>query len=441
MEAIHEKPAVEVPHGAVCGMVREGTLEAHPFAELFVTAVREGLDGTLEVRAGRRRRAFVFEGGKPVAVRSAEASDRLPWFLARAGRLDEATARRVDDEAIASGSGAAEILFARGLLPAAELAEAMTAHLESVCVDTFGWVAGVFTFDAGPAPAARTPVSLSTARVIAAGFARHASDRAVGRVMPVPDDAVPRPTASCGLTAEALPLGPAESRVRDLAASGVTVGRIVASSELPSHKTRAVLRILVALGAIELAQPEARPAASPAPPAASPAPPAPAVRAVPRAGLPDLEEAVGPEARAKGRAADLWAGLRALEAGEPANAAERFSRAAAAGPRDPTARLYLGWATYAASAEAIRAAEDRVLEAARLDRASPLPFLLLAEIWEAEGQPERALHFRDLARKLRRAGDPHGAVAGSPAPSAHGVLARIARALGDRGRAPNARRA
>jgi hypothetical protein len=79
---------------------------------------------------------------------------------------------------------------------------------------------------------------------------------------------------------------------------------------------------------------------------------------------------------------------------------------AAMEPSNPAYHLYLGWATYRANRKQVKLAERCILEASRLDRQAPEPFLLMSEICDAEGEGERARKFEARGRQLQAADEP-----------------------------------
>ena len=118
-------------------------------------------------------------------------------------------------------------------------------------------------------------------------------------------------------------------------------------------------------------------------------------------GLPNLEHCIGPQDAARGGDEVLWDAFRALEQGRSRMALRLLRKLAADDPGNFLAHLYLGWATYVSNPSAVKLAERCILEASRLEREAPEPFLLMSEICTYEGDDERAAKFAKRGDHLR----------------------------------------
>ena len=373
-----------------------GRLTDHPLAELIQEISEARLSGALRLARERARAAVYFDGGQVVAALSNLRALRLVEVLRRGGAVEEARLSALVREGV-SDEEAGLLLLRAGLLDEAALRALQDRRSKDVLREVLRWVEGEWGFDprvrlaglqrGGPLNPAPLLVEAARALPAAVVFAR------------VRDDETLAPAGDVQEKVEGgLRLLPAEAYVLSRLHGPLRLGEVITLSGLPEEETRRAVFVLAAGGLLErpgrkralppeaLKQAAARRTAEPG--AAPPAPPQPeAARQADEREQPQQPE---PEAETRGTVEELFARARGATHYEVLGVAR-------SAPADEVKRAYYAYARRLHPDRFRRDADEQTRQ--RIDAA----FAKIAQAYETLKNPSaRAAYDLKLSKQGNR---------------------------------------
>ncbi len=227
-----------------------GRLEEMPFPALLHQAHGLRANGVLQLYCDEKRKEIELRDGRPAAVRSNLASERLGEWLLASGRIEPAVLAESARRLLRGEGLQGQILVGMQVLSAEDLAATLLEQAEEKLLEIFEWDRGEFALGLGTqlARATALPLVRSAADVIHRGVRqRFAIDRV---------DATLRAHGAAMIVASANPfysfqdiaLGEDERKMLDACSKGVSVKAVIGKSE----RVRRVAYGLLETGLLEL---------------------------------------------------------------------------------------------------------------------------------------------------------------------------------------------
>ncbi len=124
-------------------------LEETSIAEVFWTIYRHKVPGLIEIsREGIEKRIYINDGNV-IHASSTDRTDRLGAFLYRLGKLTRNDLVDTMRERELTGKRHGQLLIEKGMLPPAELYDAIKMQMETIVWSVFSWQSGDLTFKIG----------------------------------------------------------------------------------------------------------------------------------------------------------------------------------------------------------------------------------------------------------------------------------------------------
>jgi hypothetical protein len=139
-------------------MALEGDVRTVPVRELLGWLARRRASGTLSLSRGMVVWRFQLRSGRVEQVASADRETMLGHLLVERGLIDQAQLAAALEEAGRTRARLGRILARQGLVPAAALADLLSAKVEALLAEALSWTEGRFFFDDQPLPRQRPAV-------------------------------------------------------------------------------------------------------------------------------------------------------------------------------------------------------------------------------------------------------------------------------------------
>lgn len=227
-----------------------GSLEHMPFPALLHQAHGLRANGVLHLRRGEVRKEVELRDGRPAAVRSNVATERLGEWLLGAGRI-EPTVLAESARRLLRGEGLlGQILVGMQVLSEDELGAALREQAEDKLFEIFEWTSGEFAlqFGAQLARATALPLVQSAADVIRAGLRLRFPLERIDAALRAHEHDYIVPSANPFYSFQEIELGDAERKMIDACGRGVATKAVLAKPE----RVRRTAYTLLEVGLLEL---------------------------------------------------------------------------------------------------------------------------------------------------------------------------------------------
>jgi CheY-like chemotaxis protein/tetratricopeptide (TPR) repeat protein len=227
-----------------------GSLATIPFPALLHQAHGLRANGVLQLRCGEKRKEIELRDGRPAAVRSNVAHERLGEWLLRSGRIEPAVLAESARRLLRGEGLQGQILVGMQVLSAEDLAAILRDQAEEKLLEIFEWTEGEFALALGAhlARATALPLVRSAADVICQGVrTRYPLERIDAVLASHAADAVV-PSANPFYSFQEVELGDAERKLLEACSGGPAVRAVQSKSE----RVRRVAYALLETGLLEL---------------------------------------------------------------------------------------------------------------------------------------------------------------------------------------------
>lgn len=227
-----------------------GSLDQLPFPALLHQAHGLRANGVLHLRHGEKRKEVELRDGRPAAVRSNLATERLGEWLLSEGRIEPAVLAESARRLLRGEGLLGQILVGMQVLSEEELGAALREQAEAKLYEIFEWTSGEFALQFGTqlARATALPLVESAADVIRAGIrTRFPIERIDTALRAHPNDTIV-PSANPFYSFQEISLGDGERKMLDACARGVATSAVLAKPE----RVRRAAYMLLEVGLLEL---------------------------------------------------------------------------------------------------------------------------------------------------------------------------------------------
>lgn len=227
-----------------------GSLAAVPFPAILQQAHGLRANGVLQLRDGEKRKEIELRDGRPAAVRSNVASERLGEWLLRSGRIEPAVLAESARRLLRGEGLQGQILVGMQVLSAEDLAATLREQAEEKLLEVFEWEAGDFALSLGSqlARATALPLVRSAADVICRGVRTRFSLARIDAVLGAHANDVIMPSANPFYSFQDVELGDDERKMLDACERGPSLRAVLTKSE----RVRRVAYALLETGLLEL---------------------------------------------------------------------------------------------------------------------------------------------------------------------------------------------
>jgi len=227
-----------------------GTLDEMPFPALLHQAHGLRANGVLQLYCGEKRKEIELRDGRPAAVRSNLASERLGEWLLASGRIEPAVLAESARRLLRGEGLQGQILVGMQVLSPEDLAATLLEQAEEKLLEIFEWVRGEFALALGTqlARATALPLVRSAADLIHRGVRQRFAVERVDASLRAHESAMIVPSANPFYSFQEISLGEDERKMLDACAKGVSVKAVLGKSE----RVRRVAYGLLETGLLEL---------------------------------------------------------------------------------------------------------------------------------------------------------------------------------------------
>jgi CheY-like chemotaxis protein len=227
-----------------------GTLAEMPFPALLHQAHGLRANGVLQLYCGEKRKEIELRDGRPAAVRSNLANERLGEWLLASGRIEPAVLAESARRLLRGEGLQGQILVGMQVLSPEDLAATLLEQAEEKLLEIFEWESGEFALGLGAqlARATALPLVRSAADVIHRGVRQRFSIERVDATLGAHAAAIIAPSANPFYSFQDIALGEDERKMLDVCAKGVSVKAVLGKSE----RVRRVAYGLLETGLLEL---------------------------------------------------------------------------------------------------------------------------------------------------------------------------------------------
>jgi hypothetical protein len=223
-----------------------GSLSRTPFARVLAEIWRNGLSGTLTVRARGGSKSLSFEAGSLFVGRGSFPEKDFLKSLLTAGEADLISLARLEEFAERHGVTAIRALLELPLLAPRRVWELIEAFVKEEAYPLFDEAAGEFEFEGRPAPAGPAYVrNLPLPGLILEGVRRMSNFDLIQSLLPPETESVQSlPPESAGIPE----LEPHERYLLELLRSPRSLAGLYEASDLGKRETQRVLFVFLCLG-------------------------------------------------------------------------------------------------------------------------------------------------------------------------------------------------
>ena len=231
-----------------------GSLAEVPFPALLHQAHGLRANGVLQLRSGEKRKELELRDGRPAAVRSNVANERLGEWLLKSGRIEPAVLAESARRLLRGEGLQGQILVGMQVLSAEDLSATLREQAEEKLLEIFEWTSGEFALALGAqlARATALPLVRSAADVICQGVRSRFPLARIDAVLASHTDDTIVPSANPFYSFQEIELGDDERKMLEACAKGPSMKAVLAKSE----RVRRVAYALLETGLLELRQGE-----------------------------------------------------------------------------------------------------------------------------------------------------------------------------------------
>jgi CheY-like chemotaxis protein/DnaJ-domain-containing protein 1 len=227
-----------------------GTFAELPFPALLHQAHGLRANGVLQLKSGEKSKEIELRDGRPAAVRSNLASERLGEWLLASGRIEPAVLAESARRLLRGEGLQGQILVGMQVLSAEDLAATLREQAEEKLLEIFEWEEGAFVLGLGAqlARATALPLVRSAADVIHRGVRQRFSLERIDATLAAHTATMIVPSANPFYSFQDIELGDDERKMLDACAKGAAVKAVLTKSE----RVRRVAYGLLETGLLEL---------------------------------------------------------------------------------------------------------------------------------------------------------------------------------------------